>query len=292
MIANGRTVRFRGLPVAQGSNLMLVPLGPVSDAIGATANVARGARTVAIMRGEAYMTFDIVPNSPPRAADDAAGWRSTMVPLRFVSDALGGSVRFVPASQRQDGIEMVYLDLPQWPPAAQAANPGYASGSGTPLADSAAAADAQPRVQEADEVAVPGGTVDKSDYAAYNLELLNEYRTRAGVPPLVMDDELAAFATRGTAELMSDHLCHQHFKASDVFSHGFRGSAGENQGDPRGWSPQPARSAIEQILLAMYNEGPGGGHYENMMNPRFRRVGVGLLQDGSGRLYLTNDFSQ
>lgn len=41
----------------------------------------------------------------------------------------------------------------------------------------------------------------------------------------------------------------------------------------------------------MFAEGPGGGHYENMMATRFTRVGIGLVTV-NGQLYLTNDFSQ
>ena len=52
---------------------------------------------------------------------------------------------------------------------------------------------------------------------------------------------------------------------------------------------------VENIQLAMFNEGPGAGHehghYMNMMNPLFRRVGVGLATV-DGELYLTNDFSE
>jgi hypothetical protein len=44
------------------------------------------------------------------------------------------------------------------------------------------------------------------------------------------------------------------------------------------------------MLKMMMDEGPGGGHYDNMMNPRFRRVGIGLFDSG-GKLYMTNDFS-
>jgi len=40
----------------------------------------------------------------------------------------------------------------------------------------------------------------------------------------------------------------------------------------------------------MYDEGPGGGHYENMINPKFKRVGIGLVYVGD-KLYLTNDFT-
>ena len=42
----------------------------------------------------------------------------------------------------------------------------------------------------------------------------------------------------------------------------------------------------------MWDEGPGGGHYENMLRKDLRRVGIGLVLDPNGRLYLTNDFSR
>ena len=75
--------------------------------------------------------------------------------------------------------------------------------------------------------------------------------------------------------------------------HGFAGHACENQGDPRGWPPAAdARTQIDQILVAMMREGPGGGHHDNLLHPRVRRVGVGLLATPDGRLYLTNDFSE
>ena len=41
----------------------------------------------------------------------------------------------------------------------------------------------------------------------------------------------------------------------------------------------------------MWREGPGGGHYDAMANPRLKRVGIGLVVTPDGRLYLTNDFS-
>ena len=44
------------------------------------------------------------------------------------------------------------------------------------------------------------------------------------------------------------------------------------------------------MLQLMMDEGPGGGHYDNIMNGRLRRIGIGLVYAG-GKLYLTNDFS-
>jgi uncharacterized protein YkwD len=44
------------------------------------------------------------------------------------------------------------------------------------------------------------------------------------------------------------------------------------------------------MLELMFAEGPGGGHYDNMMNPELRRIGVGVFYSAR-RMYLTNDFS-
>ncbi len=100
-----------------------------------------------------------------------------------------------------------------------------------------------------------------------------------------------------------DHLPHQHFMnaGSSIWSMGFTSMAGENQGDPNGWrvlSSCPSTNEdmqIAQIQQARFNEGPPGdagdhGHYENIMSTSFTRVGVGLVEV-SGKLYLTNDFS-
>jgi hypothetical protein len=119
-----------------------------------------------------------------------------------------------------------------------------------------------------------------------------------GAGALVMDAQLNDFAIEGSFELMANHVPHGHFNdaaaAGTLFtSDGFSGSAAENQGDPFGWPPAPSvPQQIDQILAAMWAEGPGGGHYDNMANPAFARVGIGLVVDGAGRLYFTNDFSE
>lgn len=132
----------------------------------------------------------------------------------------------------------------------------------------------------------------------HNLAGINAYRARAGAPPLVLDARLNAFAERGNRQLMADHRPHGHFRgasrAETMFAgDGFAGSAAENQGDPHGWTPMPSVAAqIDDVLAAMWAEGPGGGHYDNMLRSDFRRVGIGLALDPAGRLYLTNDFSR
>jgi uncharacterized protein YkwD len=131
----------------------------------------------------------------------------------------------------------------------------------------------------------------------YNLELLNQYRSRAGLHPLLYDAKISAFAMQGSRQLASDHTPHAHF-AARIKDHppGFGSRSAENQGDPNGapvMDPDPFTNGKKQVAIfmkIMFDEGPGGGHHDNMMNPRFRRVGIGLLTV-NGRLYLTNDFS-
>ena len=138
----------------------------------------------------------------------------------------------------------------------------------------------------------------------HNLAVVNKYRARKGLVPLKLSASLATFAHAGSVQLSHDHKPHQHFisAGASIFNKGFKGSAGENQGDPHGWpllvQNDPAANRIAQIddiQKVMFAEGPGAGaahgHYMNIMNPKYRRIGIGFVDVG-GKLYLTNDFSQ
>ena len=137
-------------------------------------------------------------------------------------------------------------------------------------------------------------------FQVHNLNVINMYRATLKIAPLVLDTQLSTFAIAGSQELSQDHSPHQHFiNASNngsIWMDGFNNAAAENQGDPNGWtvlSSDPTTNEtdqIDQILAAMFAEGPGGGHYENLMGSQYTRLGVGLLEV-SQALYLTNDFS-
>lgn len=130
----------------------------------------------------------------------------------------------------------------------------------------------------------------------YNVDRVNEYRARNGLGALLYDASISSFARRGSEQLARDHTAHAHFAANMKGAPGFGSKAAENQGDPNGvpsLDPVAARNGQKQVdllLKLMMDEGPGGGHYDNMMNARFRRVGIGLVYV-DGKLYMTNDFS-
>lgn len=133
----------------------------------------------------------------------------------------------------------------------------------------------------------------------YNVERLNAYRADKGLPPLRYDAKISAFARAGSAQLARDHKAHAHFAArmkSRPLPPGFGTRSAENQGDSRGleaMDKDPGKSGRQQIdlmLKMMMDEGPGGGHHDNIVDPKLRRVGIGLVTVG-GKLYMTNDFS-
>lgn len=130
----------------------------------------------------------------------------------------------------------------------------------------------------------------------YNVEQVNAYRARGGLPPLLYDARLSAFAVQGSHRLARDHVPHANFAEHAQAQH-FGSRSAENQGDPGGVPVLDAsnawRNATKQVdimLKLMMDEGPGGGHYDNIMNPKMRRIGIGNVVVGN-RFYMTNDFS-
>jgi uncharacterized protein YkwD len=134
-----------------------------------------------------------------------------------------------------------------------------------------------------------GNTMPNDSAVQHNLDALNAYRAQAGAPPLRLSDALNMFATTGSEELANGGAAHGHFGSSDVFASGFCHGAGENQAP--GWDINgDENGTIDRVLKAMMDEGPGGGHHDNIVNPAFALVGVGLVVKDGG-LYFTNDFS-
>jgi cysteine-rich secretory family protein len=136
------------------------------------------------------------------------------------------------------------------------------------------------------------GTADA--YQQHNLDVLNMYRAQAGVGPLVIDDKLNAFSTTAAMELEATGQPHGYFMAQSasraLWNEGFCTSAAENQAP--GWPTNGNEDAtIDAILKAMMDEGPGGGHHDNILAASSTRVGIGLVIDGKGQLWFSNDFS-
>jgi uncharacterized protein YkwD len=152
----------------------------------------------------------------------------------------------------------------------------------------------------------PADAYPSDPLVKYNVDQINMYRKKHGRAPVKYDAVISAFAITGSKQLAKDHTAHAHFNANikgqlgsaDAMKgkSGFGSHGAENQGD---WNGVPkldenklenGKKQIDIMLKLMMDEGPGGGHYENMLNPKFKRVGIGLVYVAD-KLYLTNDFS-
>jgi hypothetical protein len=151
----------------------------------------------------------------------------------------------------------------------------------------------------------------------HNLDLINQLRAKVGAPALSLDPQLNAYALAGSQELLSDHVQHNYSKTHPLPGN-IVGAWAENQSYVYGWplnqpfnGQPPAKSVNEQIddiVNEMWAEGPGGSHHDNIANPKYRYLGVGLVVNPNdltdpnnpgipasywrGALYLTNDFTE
>ena len=135
-----------------------------------------------------------------------------------------------------------------------------------------------------------------SDLQQQMFTLINNDRAAQGLPPYNWDATLAAGAgTHSDLMATSCGLQHQCPGESDpgtrISTEGVSSTSwGENIGY---WGGDGDYSNdLAQIEQSMMNEGPGGGHYDNLMSPSFQKVGIGVSIDANGYVWVTEDFVQ
>ena len=106
------------------------------------------------------------------------------------------------------------------------------------------------------------------------LEIINSYRKEGGLEPLILDDKLITVACARAEEIawsgrFSHYRPNGKFVSSILKDAGItKGSAGENIG--RGYE------TAEEVCEAWKNSET---HYENIMNPAFTKIGIGVAAD-------------
>ena len=133
-----------------------------------------------------------------------------------------------------------------------------------------------------------GGTPGDSSAHAFCVEETNRYRAMKGKPAVTRSQALEDFANDG-AEIDFGGQPHDHFRATQGGGIAFA----ENE-CPK-WSLQQQGGGDMNMLVAaciaaFYSEGPGGGHYENMMG-NYGTLGCGLYESG-GRVTIIQDFGR
>lgn len=131
---------------------------------------------------------------------------------------------------------------------------------------------------------------------AFALNLLNSARAAHGLAPLQLDQQISGVAARHAAEMAQyDYLSHTNRQGQQPWDRMRAagvpfGTAGENLG--RAWvgdgPHEPAIQAMHDMMMA--ETPPNDGHRKNVLNPAYRRVGIGLAKV-NGDLYWACDFA-
>jgi hypothetical protein len=109
------------------------------------------------------------------------------------------------------------------------------------------------------------------------VDSINAYRASVGAPPVTLRDASSSCTDQQSAR-----------DGASGRAHGSFGSCGESaQNECPGWGGDPGGSQ-QGCLKMMWAEGPGGGHYENMKNPRYRQVACGYANTGGGYWMIQN----
>jgi hypothetical protein len=126
-----------------------------------------------------------------------------------------------------------------------------------------------------------GATTGGGDGSVQQLcvDSINEYRASVGRPPLERWTEEESCSD---AEALAD--------GKSNTPHGAFGMCGEMaQNECPGW-PGPAEDLIVECLAMMWDEGPGGGHYDNMENPDYTKVACGFATMSDGSIWAVQNF--
>lgn len=134
-----------------------------------------------------------------------------------------------------------------------------------------------------DGVCVP----ESSDDQQHCVDVINEFRSRVGRAPLSRSSSLESCATEG-AEYDAFHgTPHGHFRSTGGCG-GVAWAENELPGWPLG-SYGSIRTIIEEGTAMMWAEGPGGGHYENIIGP-YTSVGCGIYITSANNVWVVQDF--
>ena len=131
-----------------------------------------------------------------------------------------------------------------------------------------------------------GPPVDSSAHA-FCVEDTNRYRAMNGRAAVQRSAELEEFANVG-AMIDHDGTPHDHFRQTSG------GGIAFAENECPHWSLSQSGGDMKQLvamcIAAFYSEGPGGGHYENMLGT-YGTLGCGIYQSGTS-VTIIQDFGR
>jgi hypothetical protein len=176
-----------------------------------------------------------------------------------------GQPQYAPQGQPQYG-QPQYAPQGQQPQYGQYGQPQYGQPQVAP----------QPAAHPASQPAAPSsaGSLEQTC-----VDTINAYRKTVGSPPVA---RWSAAESCANSQSQSDSRSKK--------AHGAFGQCGEMaQDECPGWNGPPS-TMIGDCLKMMWDEGPGGGHYENMKNPLYTWVSCGFYTLPDGSVWAVQDF--
>ncbi len=154
---------------------------------------------------------------------------------------------------------------------------GGASSSGASSSSTSSGGSSSSSTSSGSTTSSSGGGA--STAAQICVDEINKYRATLGRPAPTRWD---------TAEPCSDGEAQSDSATGQA--HGAFGRCQEMaQNECPGW-PGPSNTMIPGCLKAMWGEGPGGGHYENMASTRYTKVACGFYVLPNGKVWSVQNF--
>ncbi|MFJ1707015.1 CAP domain-containing protein [Kitasatospora sp. NPDC088346] len=170
--------------------------------------------------------------------------------------------------------------------------------SPTATAPARSAAPATPAAATRPSTAAAPAAAD-GDAVQQVLAAINRARADQGLPAYTLTTGLTTSAT-AHSQVMADGCGLSHRCAGEA-ALGARestagvhwGAAGENigTGGPAGSAPASAAMAVRLTQDMLAERPPEDGHRRNILSSKFTHVGISVLRDGSGTVWMTQDFS-
>lgn len=113
----------------------------------------------------------------------------------------------------------------------------------------------------------------------YCVQRINQYRASIGRTPLVAVNSAGGCADQQARYDAAANAAHGAFSGCNEFA----------QNECPGWGGSLG-SALPGCLDAMWREGPGGGHYENMASQQYQYAVCGIYQTPNGSWWVVQDF--
>lgn len=250
-----------------------------------------GAAALAVLGGGTAFACLGVSHSSPVASTRAHALDST--------GATGVSVRATTGPAPTTGARSTAS------PAARKGQPVHRhSATPTPTPTPTPSPDAHPTAPSSAPAPVattaPATGTSSSDAVQQVLALINRARAAQGLAPYTLDSGLNASAAAHNSVMASgcglSHQCpgEAAFGDREIAAGVHWTSAGENIGEGGGVADTAAAKAASAVGLTqsmLDEQAPDDGHRKNILSSGFTRVGIAVLRDANGTVWLTQDFA-